>query len=56
MFALNTVGLSYIASIQRGKCNALDCIENDLFYVVHQFFKAFSSCSLERTCIYIQYE
>lgn len=26
-FARDKVGLSYIASIQRGKCNALDCIE-----------------------------
>lgn len=26
IFALHTVGLSYIASIQRGKCNALDCM------------------------------
>lgn len=41
VFASNTVGLSHIVSVQRGKCNALDCIKDDLFNVVYPFVKAF---------------
>lgn len=41
IFARNTFLLSYIASIQRGKCNALDCIKIQAILCSSSIFKAF---------------